>query len=329
MYRSMWFIVRRLFYSLFLLLGVSVLSFVFLQFAPGNFFDEMRLSPQISRQTIADLHRQYGMDKPLPVRYFSWLQSVAKGDWGVSFAYNAPVAPLILERSANTLLLTGTATLLSWTIALPAGILCAVARRRQPWIDHAADLLTTLLLVTPDLLLALGVLWIALHTRWLHAGGMLSAELPDENLWGHLKDLASHLIGPLIVLVVGSLPVLLRHVRAAMLDALDLPCIQAVQAHGISHPRILFRHALPGAAAPLISLFGFSLGSLLSASLLVEVVMNWPGLGPLLLEAILARDFYVVIAAVMFSALFLVGGMLLADVLLFFLDPRIRTEGIA
>jgi peptide/nickel transport system permease protein len=328
-YRIMRFLARRLFHGFFLLLGVSVLSFVFMQLAPGSFFDEMRLNPQISPQTVAGLHRQYGMDKPLPERYLSWLKSVAKGDWGFSFAYNAPVVPLILARSMNTLLLTGTATLLSWAIALPTGIVCAAARRRQPWIDHATHLLTTLLLITPDLLLALGVLWIAIHTGWLHAGGMSSLGLANPNAWGHLKDLASHLTGPVIVLVLGSQPVLLRHIRASMLDALDMPSIRAVEAHGISRPRILFRHALPLAGAPLVSLFGFSLGSLLSASLLVEVVMNWPGLGPLLLEAILARDVYVVIAAVMFSAFFLVVGMLIADILLFLVDPRIRTEGLA
>jgi peptide/nickel transport system permease protein len=311
------------------LFGVSVLSFIFLQLAPGNFFDEMRLNPQISHQTIAELHQQYGMDKPLPVRYLSWVQSVAHGDWGISFAYNAPVVPLILARSANTLVLTGTATLLSWMIALPAGIFCAAARRRQPWIDRATHLFTTLLLITPDLLLALGVLWVAIQTRSLHVGGMSSPGLTNPKSWSHLKDLAAHLTAPVIVLVLGSQPVLLRHVRACMLDALDLPSIRAVEAHGISGSRILFRHALPATAAPLISLFGFSLGSLLSASLLVEVVMNWPGLGPLLLEAIMARDVYVVIAAVMFSALFLVGGMLLADILLFLADPRIRTEELA
>jgi peptide/nickel transport system permease protein len=328
-YSSMRFLTRRLIHGFFLLLGVSVLSFIFLQLAPGSFFDEMRLNPQISSPTINHLHQQYGIDKPLPERYLLWLESVAKGDWGFSFAYNSPVAPLILARSVNTLVLTGTATLLSWMIALPAGILCAAARRRQPWIDQATHLFTTFLLITPDLLLALGVLWVALHTGWLPAGGMSSPGLPNPDAWGHLKDLASHLGGPVIALVVGSQPVLLRHIRASMLDALDMPFIRAVEAHGISPPRILFRHALPAAGAPLISLFGFSLGSLLSASLLVEVVMNWPGLGPLLLEAILARDVYVVIAAVMFSALFLVGGTLIADILLFLVDPRIRTDGLA
>jgi len=323
----MGFLARRLFHSALLLLGISLLSFVFLQLAPGSFFDEMRLNPQISPETVAQLHRQYGMDRPLPVRYVAWLGSVARGDWGISFAYNVPVAPLIWARARNTLLLTGLAMLLSWMIALPVGVLSAGERHR--WIDHAGSTVTSLLLVTPDLLLALGLLWLALRTHWFQAGGMLSLRSANYSAWGWAKDLTLHLIAPVAVLVLGSLPVLLRHIRAAVVEALQMPYIRAARSHGISYLRILFRHALPAASAPLVSLFGFSLASLLSASSLIEVVMNWPGLGPLLLEAILARDVYVVIGAVMLSALFLAGGMFCADVLLFLVDPRIRTDGLA
>ena len=318
------YLARRLSHGVLLLMGVSVLSFVFLQLAPGNFFDEMRLNPQISHQTVVELYRQYGMDRPLPVRYFFWLKSVAKGQWGVSFAYNIPVAKLIWVRAGNTLLLTGTAAFLSWAIALIWGAFSA--DRRNGLVDHASTAVTSLLLITPDLLLALGFLWIAVRTRWLHAGGMLSPTSTSQNLSSHTKDLFLHLVAPVAVLVLGSLPASLRHTRAAILEALESPFIRAVRAHGIPRTRILFRHALPAAASPLISLFALSLGSLLSASLLVEVVMNWPGIGPLLLEAIMARDVYVVIDVVMFSALLLVAGTLLGDVLLVAADPRIRTE---
>jgi peptide/nickel transport system permease protein len=320
------FLARRLFHSAFLLLGVSLLSFLFLQLAPGNFFDEMRLNPQISRETVAQLQKEYGLDRPFLGRYGAWLKSAAQGDWGVSFAYDVPVAPLIWSRARNTLLLTGFAMLFSWMIALPVGMISAAERHR--WIDHLTSFATSLLLVTPDLLLALGLLWLALRTHWFPAGGMASLKSSGADV-GALQDLALHLTPPVIVLVLGSLPVLLRHIRAAMIDALQEPYIRAARSHGISNLRILFWHALPAAAAPLVSLFGFSLASLLSASLLIEVVMNWPGLGPLLLEAILARDVYVVIGAVILSALFLVGGMLFADFLLFAIDPRIRTEELA
>jgi peptide/nickel transport system permease protein len=322
------FIARRLAYSVALVIGVSFLSFLFLQLAPGNFFDEMRLNPQISTQTVNQLYRQSGMDRPMVARYLYWLKSAAKGDLGISFAYNAPVAPMLVARSRNTLLLTGTATVLSWVVVLPIGVISAATRRRRPWLDHTANLTSTILLVIPDLLLALGVLWLAVRTHWIPVGGMLS-QGSEGAAWAQFKDLAVHLIAPVSVLVVGGSPILFRHVRAAMLEVLDAPYIRAAQAHGISTSRILFRHALPAAAAPLVSLFGLSLGSLLSVSLLVEVVMNWPGLGPLLLESILARDVYVVIGAVMFSAIFLIAGMLVTDLLLFAVDPRIRTEGMA
>jgi len=320
------FLARRILHSIFLLLGISLLSFTFLQLAPGNFFDDMRLNPQISSDTLARLQKQYGLSRPFAGRYLSWVESGAKGDWGISFAYNVPVAPLIWSRARNTVLLSASAMLLSWMIALPIGILSAGTRYR--WFDHAISATTSFLLVIPDLLLALGFLWLALRTHWFPAGGMESVKLSSADA-GSFKDIALHLIAPLSVLVIGSLPVLFLHIRAAIIEAQQEPYIRSAQSHGISSMRILFRHALPSAAAPLTSLFGFSLASLLSASLLVEVVMNWPGLGPLLLEAILARDVYVVIGSVMFSALFLIGGMLVADFLLFAIDPRIRTQGLA
>jgi peptide/nickel transport system permease protein len=139
-------------------------------------------------------------------------------------------------------------------------------------------------------------------------------------------DVAWHLVLPVAVLVLGMLPTLVRHVRASMAEAIDSPFALSARAQGISRRRLLFRHLLPAAANPLISLFGFSLGTLLSASLLIEVVMGWPGLGPLFLEAIMARDFALVLAVVMLSASFLVVGNLLADILLYRMDPRIRMQ---
>jgi len=318
---------HRVLQSLFLLFGVSLLSFAFVELVPGNFFDEIRLNPQMSRATLANLRKQYGVDQPLPVRYLRWLESSAKGEFGFSFAYDTPVAPLLWSRARNTLLLTGSATLLAWLIALPLGILSAAKRRG--WIDRADALLISALLATPDLLLSLVVLLLALRTHWIPVGGMSSLEAADQSGWQHLKSIGAHLPGPVLVLVLGSLPLLTRHIRSAMIEALNSPCVRAARAHGIPRSQIVLRHALPVAANPLISLFGLSLGSLLSASLLTEVIMSWPGLGPLLLEAIQSRDLYVVIGAVMFAALFLVCGTLIGDLLLFAADPRIRAEKLA
>jgi peptide/nickel transport system permease protein len=317
----------RLIQSLLLLLGVSLLSFIFVEVAPGNFFDEMKLNPQISSQTVAQLKQQYGMNQSLAFRYIHWLNSVAHGELGFSFAYNSAVAPLLWSRARNTLLLATSSMLIAWLIALPWGIMSA--EKRRGWIDSASSLLTAILLAAPDVLLALGLLLFAVRTRFLPAGGMISLAAQSAGAWAQIKDICFHLLGPVLVLALISLPTLVRHIRAAMIEAIDSPCVRAARAHGICRSRILVRHALPLALNPLISLLALSFGSLLSASLLVEVVMSWPGLGPLLLEAILARDIYVIIGAVMLASFFLIAGMFLGDVLLFAADPRIRTKGLA
>jgi len=185
---------------------------------------------------------------------------------------------------------------------------------------------TAALLIVPDLALALGLLVLAVRSGWLPTGGMVSVGFDGFSLAQKIRDVAVHLVLPVTVLVVSALPVLLRHVRSAVAEALESPFLRAAQGHGISRPRLLYRYALPAAGYPLIALFGFSLGTLLSGSLLVEVVMSWPGLGPFLLEAILARDLYVVIGGVLLSTLFLVTGNFLADLLLYWVDPRIRAE---
>jgi len=315
---------RRLLHTIFLIFGVSLLSFLFMELAPGEFFDEMRLNPQISPETVVALRHQYGLDKPLAVRYVRWVQSVFKGEFGFSFAYNRPVAPLLMSRARNTLLLTLTATLFAWLIGIPWGVWIAV--RKGKWPDHFSTVVVTGLVSVPDLLLALVALLVAMRTGWFPVGGMVSL---GSSEWGpahKVEDVASHLFCPALVLFLGSLPTIIRHARTAMLGVLDSGFVRAAQAHGISSRRLLFRHALPAAAGPLISLVGISVGTLLSASLLVEAIMGWPGIGPLLLEAILARDLYLVVGAVMFSTAFLVAGNLVADALLYRIDPRIRGE---
>ena len=146
------------------------------------------------------------------------------------------------------------------------------------------------------------------------------------DFWSRAKDVAFHLVLPAFGLAVVMLPVLVRHVRSAMIESLESPFIRAARGHGIPRARLLFRYALPAASNPLISLFGFSVATMLSTSMLAEVILSWPGLGPLLVESIFSRDVYLVVAVVMLSSVFLVMGNLLADLLLFASDPRIRTE---
>lgn len=318
------FLSQRLTHALFVLLGVSVLAFVLIDLAPGEYFQEMRLNPRISRETLATLRSKYGLDQSITVRYVRWLRSVSRGELGFSFAYNSPVWPLVRTRFGNTLLLTVTALLCSWLIAIPLGTW--TAGRFGRWEDRISSIATSFLLAVPDVLIALGLLALALHVRWLPTGGMHALAFSEMTLFGKAKDLLLHLILPVAALTLGMLPVLSRHVRSAVLDVLDSPFITAARGHGVPRYRLLLRHALPAAANPLISLFGVSVGMLLSGSLLIEVIMSWPGIGPMLLEAILERDPYVVVAAVIFSTLFLVAGSLLADVLLYIVDPRIRME---
>jgi peptide/nickel transport system permease protein len=317
------YLLRRFVQAVFLLAGVSLLTFLFSTLAPGNYLDEMRLNPQISSTTIAALRSHYDLDRPLPWRYARWVDSIAHGELGYSFAYNTPVAPLLWVRARNTLLLTLTATLLAWALALPLGIWSAEKRGRLP--DRALSLMTATLLAVPELLLALGLLILASRSGWFPTGGIVSVGFESFSLLEKARDLAVHMALPIAALVLSALPILVRHIRAAVAETLSAPFLQAAAAHGIGRHKLLYGYALRAAANPLISLFGYSVGTLLSGSLLVEIVMSWPGIGPLLLEAILARDLYVVIGGVLFSTVFLVGGNFLADLLLYWADPRIRT----
>jgi peptide/nickel transport system permease protein len=319
------YIGRRLLRAVLLLVGVSALCFLFTELAPGSFFDEMRLDPRVSPETISALRSRYGLDQPLPVRYGRWVKSAARGDLGYSIAYNMPVAPLLWSRAKNTLLLTTTALLLTWMISVPLGVW--TANRRDGLLDKTITLATSFLVSVPELVIALALLAIAVRWRILRVGGMMSADFDGFSAWGKLQDVLLHLALPAFILVLCETAIIVRHVRASVLEVLGAPYIQAARGFGASRVRLLFRHVLPVAANPAVSLLGFSLAGLLSGSLMVEVVCGWPGLGPLILEATLSRDLYLVIGGVMFSALFMVGGNLFADAMLLALDPRIRREG--
>lgn len=321
----MTFPVRRAIRAVLLLFGVSVLCFLFTEMAPGSFFDEMRLNPQISPETISSLRAHYGLDQPLLVRYKRWAQAVAHGDLGFSIAYNAPVAPLLWTRALNTLLLAATALALTWLIGVPLGVWTAASRGR--WFDRVVESLNSLLISIPEIVIALGLLALAVRWRTVPLGGMMSLGYGELSTWGKLQDVFRHLLLPTTILVLSGLAIVVRHVRASVAEVLDAPYVRAGRGLGIGKTRLLFRHVLPVAASPAIALLGFSIASLLSGSLLVEVATGWPGLGPLLLEATLARDFYLVIGGIIFSALFLIAGNFIADLLLLASDPRIRTGG--
>jgi peptide/nickel transport system permease protein len=316
---------RRVIRAVLLLFGVSVLCFLFTEMAPGSFFDEMRLNPQVSPETISALQERYGLNQPWFVRYGRWITSIVRGDLGYSLAYNAPVAPLLWTRAGNTLALTATAMLLAWLIAVPLGIWSATQRGR--WPDKFVATGSSALVSIPEIVLTIGLLALAVRSRSLPVGGMMSLGFADLSTWQKLLDIARHMLLPGAILALGSVAVVTRHVRASVIEVLDAPFIRAARGLGIGHLRLLLRHVMPVAANPAISLFGLSIAFLLSESLLVEVATGWPGLGPLLLEATLGRDLYLVIGGIMFSAVFMLAGNFVADLLLIAFDPRIRTGG--
>jgi peptide/nickel transport system permease protein len=326
----MCFLLRRVLHSLFLLAGASVISFVVVNLAPGDFYDALRLRPNVSPATVSALRSQHGINESLPIRYLHWVRSTVEGDWGFSLAYNSPARPILWSRAKNTLLLTAAATLLAWLVALPVGLWSAA--HPGTWADSLSTAGVSMLLATPELVLALLLLLLAVRTGYFPAGGMTSLDSSSQpessavHLWIRIEDLARHLFLPSVCLAAGLLPLLFLHVRTAAKEALQSPFVTAAQGYGIPFRRVLLVHALPVAANPLISLFGLSLGLLTSSSLVIEAIFSWPGLGKLMLEAIFQRDFFLVVDAGMLATACLIAGNLVADVLLYASDPRIRAE---
>jgi peptide/nickel transport system permease protein len=201
------------------------------------------------------------------------------------------------------------------------------AGRRGGLLDKVVTLLTSFLVSIPELVIAVALLALAVRSHLLRVGGMTSSAVEGLSAFQRAQDIALHLALPVFILVLCETAVIVRHVRASVLEVLNTPYVRAARRYGVSRTRLLFRHVLPVAASPAISLLGFSLAGLLSGSLMVEVVCGWPGMGPLILDATLSRDLYLVIGGIMLSAFFMVGGNLIADVLLFAVDPRIRKAG--
>jgi peptide/nickel transport system permease protein len=310
-------LLRRLLHTILLLIVVSAVWFALLAASPGDYFDLQRLDPRVSPETIQKLRVDYGLNKTWPIRYLDWLRSVTHGDMRVSIVYNQPVTQLLLPRVANTLLLTVAGTLLAWAFAIPAGLWAGVKQNTS--IDRLFTLVAAVLIAIPELLLGiLLVYWVATNTHW-PVGGMHSTRTNS------FTDVLQHLLLPAIVLAAGLFPVLFQHLRTSVAEASSAPFVRSAKSLGIPPHRIWLRYVLPVAANPMISLLGLSIGGLWSSSLLIEVIFGWPGLGPLFVEAVMAKDTYLVLTPVICSAVVLAIGNLLADLFLLWNDPRIRT----
>ena len=317
----MTFVARRLAASAVTLVAVSVLAFALLEAAPGDFFADLQADPRVGPETVESLRAQYGLTQSPAARYGQWLQSFVQGDLGFSLAQRAPVSSVLWERAGNTLLLTVPAMAVTWGAALPLGIWAA---GRRGLADRALSGAASAFVALPDLLVALLLLLLALGTGLFPTGGMASPGAGDLGGLAWFRDFASHAFLPLCALVATTLPAVFRHVRASVIESSASSAVQAARGYGIRGSRLTVRYVLPLAANPLVSLAGLSIATLLSTSLLIEVVMSWPGLGPLLVEALLAKDVHVVLSASMLATMTLVAGNLAADLALYAIDPRIR-----
>lgn len=318
------YVVKRLLQALVTLLLASALSFFIIQLAPGNFLDTLRQNPQIAQETIQSYEERFGLDRPAIEQYFLWLkQIITEGDFGISFAYQRSVASLLWERIPATLLLSFASIVVTWAIAIPLGIIGAV--KQNQGIDRFLRVISYVGQGFPTLITGLFLLFFAQLTSPLFpVGGMTSIDYADFSLPGKILDIGWHLILPTIALSITGFAGLQRITRGELLDVLRQDYIQTARAKGLPENRVIYVHALRNAVNPLITLLGFEFASLLSGAFITENFFNWPGLGRLILQAVTAQDLYLVMASLMMGAALLILGNLLADLLLKFVDPRIK-----
>lgn len=322
------YILKRLLQALITLLLASALSFAVIQLAPGDYLDTLRQNPQISPERIEELQQQFGLDKPPLVQYWRWLtQVVTEFDFGTSFVYFRPVSALILERIPATLLLAISSIIITWAIAIPLGIIGAVRQNRPT--DRILRVVSYIGQGFPSFITALILLIFAQYTSPLFpVGGMTSINHADLSPLGKVLDVAWHMILPTIALSITSFAGLQRLTRGELLDVLRQDYIQTARAKGLPENKVIYVHALRNAINPLITLLGFEFASLLGGAFIAEFFFNWPGLGRLILQAVIAQDIYLVMASLIMGAVMLIIGNLLADIALKFVDPRIRLENL-
>jgi peptide/nickel transport system permease protein len=308
-----------------LLFGISALTFLLLQLAPGDFLNQMAENPAISPATIEAMRRRFGLDQPWYVQYALYLKNVVlRFDFGESFSRHQPVFAVISEGLGNTLMLAGAAAVVTWGLALPLGIWAAV--RQYSWVDRTLSLIAFIWLSIPEILSGLLLLMIAARTGWFPVGGMRSIDYDEMSALGKFVDLLWHLALP--ALVVGLVPLAsrMRQMRGNLLDVLRLDYVTTARSKGLDEQVVIYKHALRNALNPMITLFGYTLGALVSGSFVAEIIFSWPGLGRLTLEAILTQDQYLVMGSVLMASVVLILGNLIADLLLAVADPRISYD---
>lgn len=318
------FISKRILQTIPLLIIVSLISFFIIRLSPIDPLAELRLNPSISQETLDKEIKRLNLDKPIGVQYLSWAKSFVKGDLGYTSA-GEKVSVKLKERIPNTLLLTLVVIFMTWSVGVPLGIISAI--KKETAFDRLLTVLASIGMAIPSFFFAILMLIFAVKTGWFPVGGLTSYNFNEMSFFGKFFDIARHLVLPSLVLFTISLSGLQRQMRANMLEVLDSDYVKFARAKGLSENKVIFKHALRNAINPMITLLGFEFAGLLSGAALTEYVFQYPGLGRLILEAVMKSDINLVMASLMMGTIMLIVGNLLADILLMITDPRLRSKG--
>ncbi len=321
---SLWiFVARRLLAILPLLVIVSFLTYTLQRASPGDYYTALEENPTVSKEHIEQQRAKAGLDKGIILGYLTWLDRATQGDFGTSFTKEKEVFGLIAERMANTLLLSCCALFVAWIVAIPLGVVAAM--KPNSLLDKGSGVVAYFGLSIPSVFFALLMMMFASATGWFPLGSMRDlVRWDDFSVWEKITDVAHHLVLPVFVLSTIAMATWMRQMRSSMIETLGQDYIRTARAKGVSRPKVLFKHALRNAINPIVTLFGYSIAYILNGSFLVEVVMSWPGLARLVVQALFAKDQPLVMAAVLMAACMLVLGNMVADILLAMTDPRIR-----
>ena len=309
-----------------LLFGITVISFIIIHLAPGRPTAlQQSLNPKISFEARERLDKLYGLDKPLHEQYINWLNKLARFDFGRSFSDDRPVLDKILERIPVTLTINFLSLLFILIVAIPLGLESAVRQNK------AFDKLTTIFVFIG---FAMPTFWLALllmnlfgiQWGWLPISGLKSIDFEYLNPLQKIIDLARHLILPVFVSSLGGLAGISRYVRSNMIDALNQPYIYTARAKGVPENKIIYKHALRNAILPVVTILGFSIPGLLGGSVIFESIFAIPGIGRLFYDAVMMRDYSLIMAEVILGAVLTMLGNLIADISYAYVDPRIRYQ---
>jgi len=323
---------QRLLLLPILLIVFSIVVFLLVQAPPGDFLTSYLATlassgSSVDQAQVDALTRQFGLDQPLHIQYIRWMESLLRGDLGLSLEYQRPNTELIGERLFLTVLLALFAFILTWVVAIPAGIYSAT--HQHSWLDYLFTVLNYIGVATPNFMLALILMWVAFSNFGISVTGLFSREY-EQAPWSleRFIDLLQHIWLPMIVLGVAGTARLTRIMRANLLDELNKPYVVSARAKGLSEWTLVWKYPVRLAINPLISTIGWYLPQLFSGSLIVATVMNLPNIGPLLLRALTQQDMYLAGSILLIYCFLTIVGTLISDILLALVDPRIRMEGM-